>query len=249
MVGDLFIVSLVAFPVVLFLGCLLENLVIRRDLGPFNFIINILNYIGVLFHELSHYALCLLTGVPAGRMFVRFRNGYTGEVAPHGAVELRSPRQETFLQSILVSLGPVLIGTWIIYFSLTIALSSLFHPVYRIIAGFLAFAILLASTPSGPDFRLMRLGLDNDPRHSIYQLFLLTLSILLSWGVVILFKISFPIEFFYYFIIIAWYFVLKYSLIGIRWVITNVLKRFGREQDRTKFKRFSRRRYKSSTFK
>ncbi|MHA1987212.1 MAG: hypothetical protein ACW98D_11275 [Promethearchaeota archaeon] len=249
MVGDLFIVSLVVFPVVLFLGYILENLVIRRDLGPFNFIINVFSFVGVLFHELSHYALCLMTGVPAGRMIVRFRSGYTGEVAPGGAVELKKPHQATFLQSILISLGPVLIGTWIIYFSLIIALSSFFHPVYRIFAGFLAFAILLASTPSAHDFRMMRLGLDNDPRHSLYQLFLLTISILMSWGVVILLKISFPIEFFNYFIIIAWYVVLKYSFIGIRWGITKILKRFGKEQDRTGFKRFSRRKYTSSKFK
>ncbi|MHA2280725.1 MAG: hypothetical protein ACXAC5_07725 [Promethearchaeota archaeon] len=240
--------SLVAFPVVLFLGFLLENLVVRRDLGPFNVLINILSFIGVLFHELSHYALCLLTGVPAGRMFVRFRDGYTGEVAPHGAVQTKKTHQETFLQSILVSLGPVLIGTWIIYFSLNIALSSLFHPIYRVIAGFLAFAILLASTPSGPDFRLMRTGLDNDLQHSLYQLFLLALSILMSWGVVVVFRIVFPLEFFYYFIIIAWYIVLKYSFIGIRWAVTKALRRFGREQNRTKFRQFAKRKYKSSKF-
>ncbi|MHA1932482.1 MAG: M50 family metallopeptidase [Promethearchaeota archaeon] len=248
MVGDLFIVSLGVFPVVLFLGYVLEILVVRRDLGPFNFLVNILNYIGVLFHELSHYVLCLLTGVSAGRMVVRFRDRDTGQVAPQGAVQTTKPYQETFLQSILVSLGPVLIGTWIIYFSLDVAFSSLFHPIFRIIAGFLALAILLASTPSGPDFRLMRLGIDNDPRHSVYQLFLLTLSILTSWGVVVIFNISFPLEFFYYFIIIGGYIVFKYSFIGFRWVANKVLKRFDREQGRTKFRRFSRRKYTSSKF-
>jgi hypothetical protein len=248
MVGDLFIVSLGMFPVVLFLGYFLENAVVRRNLGPFNFIVNILNFIGVLFHELSHYALCLLTGVPVGRMFVRFRDEETRRVAPHGVVHTTKPYQETFLQSILVSLGPLLIGTWIIYFSLEVAFSSLFHPVYRIIAGFLALSILFASTPSAPDFRLMRLGIDNDPRHSVYQLFLLILSIFTSWGVVIIFNISFPIEFFYYFIIIGWYVIFRYSFMGIRWVINKVLKRFDREQYRKKFRRFSRRKYTSSKF-
>jgi hypothetical protein len=248
MAGDLFVVSLIAFPVVLFLGYVLEVSVVRRDLGPFNFIINILSYIGVLFHELSHYALCILTRVPAGRMFVRFRDGETGGVAPHGAVEVERPYQETFLQSILVSLGPLLIGTWIIYFSLIVAFSPLFHPLYRVIAGFLAFAILLASTPSGPDFRLMRLGLDNDPRHGVYQVFLLTLSILMSWVIVVVYRLFFPLEFFYYFIIIGWYVVFKYSFIALRWAVNKILKRFGRELNNSNYRRFSRRKYTSSKF-
>ncbi|MHA2266778.1 MAG: hypothetical protein ACXAB8_03195 [Promethearchaeota archaeon] len=233
----------------LVIGYILENLVVRRDLGVFNPLVNVLFYIGVLFHEISHYTLCLLTGVRPGRISVRLRSEETGRVAPHGFVKTEKPYQKSFLQSVLISFGPVLVGTWIMYFSLNIAFSSLFHPIYRVTAGFLAFSILLASTPSPPDFRLMIKGFGRDPRHSFYQLLLLILSFLMAWGVVIFFHIVFPIEFFYYFIIIAWYIVLKYSFIGIRWVSNRIYMQFGREQYRTRFRRFSGRKYKSSKFK
>jgi hypothetical protein len=249
MVGDLFIVSLTVFPFVLVLGYILEMLIVRRNLGPFTIIKNALMYIGVFFHEISHYTICLLTGAPIAGISVKLRSESTGRVAPHGEVVPKKPNQMTFLQSVLMGLGPVLVGTWIIYFSLITAVNSLLHPLFRIISVLLIIAILLASTPSPADFHMMKVGFSNDPRHSIYQLLLFMLSILVSWGIVIIFNISFHIEFFYYFIIIGWYIALKYSFIGIRWGVNKIGTRLGDEQFKLRFRRFSRRRYKSSKFK
>lgn len=249
MSGDLFITSLMIFPFVLVVGYLVQILLWGREASPFTTIINILAFIGVFFHEISHYTLSVLTGVPAGPIRVRLRDEETGRVAPHGAVGQPRGHQKTLLQAVLVSFGPVLLGAWIFYFALQVAFNSRSDPLYRIIAGLMALSVLIASTPSPQDFHLIKQGFSHDPRHAIYQLFILTVSILLSWGVVILFNIVFPIEFLYYFIIIGWYITLKYSLLLLRWGLNKIRIRFGKEENRSRFRRFSRRRYKSSKFK
>jgi hypothetical protein len=249
MTGDLFLTSLVIFPFVLVVGYLIQNLLWGRDIGPFKTIVNILAFIGVFFHEISHFILCICTGIPVSHIRVRLRNEENGQINPHGAVAPRRPYQVNFLQAVLAGLGPVLVGAWIIYFALQIALSSLIDPVVRIIAGLIVLSVFLASTPSPQDFRMMITGFTHDPRHSFYQIVLSSLSIFLAWSTVNLLSWTFPIEFVYYFVIIGWYIFLKVSLFGIRWGINKIRSRVGKEKYRTRFRRFSRRRYKSSKFK
>jgi len=249
MAGDLFITSLMIFFFILVLGYIIQIALWGRDTGPFITIVNILAFVGVFLHEVSHVILCVFSGMPVNHFSVRLRGEESGRVNPHGAVGVRRPNQKTFLQAVLAGLGPVLVGAWIVYFSLQVALNSLIDPLIRIFAAFLILSVLLASTPSPQDFRLMLVGFNRDPRHSFYQIMLLSLSMLLSWGTVNLFNLTFPVEFVYYFVIIGWYIFLKYSLIGIRWTYNKINNRFGNEQKRTQFRRFSRRKYKSSQFK
>ena len=229
MAEDLFMLSLLVFPVVLIVGYIIESLLRGKDLGPFTSFISILMFIGVVFHELSHYFLCLITRVPTKGVYIRLR--YRGHINPHGEVVPEYPYQITFLQAMLASLGPVLMGTWIAYFSLNAAMNPLLDPLVRIIAGLIVLSTLLASTPSPEDFRFISFGFSNDPKHSYYQIGLLTLSILLSWGVVNLFNLIFPIEFIYYFVIVGFYFTLKFSFIGVRWGLNKLFRRFGRGEN------------------
>jgi len=244
MTGDLFITSLMIFPVILVVGYLVEKALWGRDMGPFVIFVNIMAFVGVFIHEVSHALLSLLTGVPVKSISIRLRRADTGEVSPHGEMNARRPYQRTFLQSLLTSLGPVLLGAWIFYFALEIAFNSLFEPLYRILAGLLALSVLIASTPSPQDFRVTILTFNLDPRHSFYQIILLTGSFLLTWGYVELFNIIPPMEFLYYIIFIIWYFTLKFSLIGIQWGINKIRIRFGNERYRKHFRRFSRRTHK-----
>lgn len=247
MVVDLFILSLLPFLVVLVLGYIFESIVRGKDLGAFTSIISILMFIGVVFHELSHYIFCVLTRVPTEGLHISLR--YKGHINPHGEVVPEHPYKITFLQAMLVSLGPVLVGTWIAYFSLNAAFNPALDPLVRIIAGLVVVSTLLASTPSPADFHMIKFAFSNDPQHSYYQLSLISLSLLLSWGIVNLFNLVFSFEPLYYIIIILWYFFLKFSFIGIRWGISRLSARFGSDQDQSSFKRFSRKTYRSLKFK
>ncbi len=246
MAEDLFILSLSVFPFVLIVGYILESILRGKDLGIFTSIVSILMFIGVVFHELSHYLFCILTRVPTKELHIILR--FQGHINPHGEVIPEHPYKITFLQAMLVCLGPVLIGTWTAYFSLNAALSSVFDPLVRIIAGLIVVSILLASTPSPEDFSFIKFAFSNDPQHSYYQLGLLSLTLLLSWGIVNLFNLVSSSEFYYYVIIVILYFFLKFSFIGIRWGISKLSERFGSEQHEGRFRRFSRRTYKSSKF-
>ncbi|KKN27154.1 hypothetical protein LCGC14_0867470 [marine sediment metagenome] len=248
MAGDLFITSLGIFLFVLITGYLVQIILWGKDKGPFTTIINILAFIGVFIHEISHAVISIFSGAPVKSIRVRLRDEDTGRVAPHGEINNRRPYQKTFLQSLLISFGPVILGSWIFYFALQVAFNSLIDPLFRMIAGLMALSVLIASTPSPQDLRLIIVFFNFDSQHSFYQIIVLTASILLSWTIVVAFNIVFPIEFLYYGLIIFWYFTLKYLLLLIRWGFNKIRTRFGNEKNRTGFRRSSRRKYTSSQF-
>ncbi|MFX1478490.1 MAG: hypothetical protein ACFFCI_10180 [Promethearchaeota archaeon] len=238
MVGEVFLASLGVFPVMYVVGYAIENLLVRNDFGrAFNTIIKILLFIGVVAHELSHRLVCALTGVPAFNTSVKYRP------IPHGSVTLKQRFQYTLLQGFLIGFAPLLIGAWAIYFLILAAFNPFFHPLVRILAGFSSFSILLALSPSRVDLSSIQEGFQNDPQHGLYQIFLVGLSFLLTWIVVVVYHLRFPFEFLYYFIIIFFYIILKYFFILLRVVIEKIRFRKGRPYHKIRYKRFARRRY------
>ena len=146
MVGEMLLMSLAIFPIMYFIGYLCDRILFSRDYGRIlKTIIRILFFIGVIVHELSHRLVCALTGVPAHNTTVKYRP------LPHGYVKPREPLQYTLLQGVLVCFAPLLIGTWLIYFLLIATFNPIFHPIFRIIAGFSSFSILLTLAPSRGD--------------------------------------------------------------------------------------------------
>jgi len=171
--------------------------------------------------------MCAITGVPAHNTRVKYRAENSWRAAPHGSVTPKQKYQMSFLQACLVCFAPLLIGAWLIYFLLQVAFSSSIDPLYRIVAAFCAFSILLASSPSQGDLSFIKLGYQNDPQHSQYQILLVVLSFLISWLVVGMFNIIFPYEFFYYFIIVFCYIILKYSFLSLRILCKKLERRKG----------------------
>jgi hypothetical protein len=198
----------------------------RMDLGPFNTILNILGFVGVAVHELSHYTLCVLLGVKVEWIYIRYRSRVTGHAAPHGAVKPEEYERQSFLQSLVVGIAPLFIHTWLIIACFDLIHISGFDDLVYVGIGFLIVSLFIGSAPSPADLRNAVRGFKRSPTYSLYQLALLGLSILTILIIFNMFAISIPIEFFQYifqYILIAiGYFAYKYSLRGINNVYHNI---------------------------
>lgn len=251
MFEQILVVTFLIFPFTWFIGYIIEVLIgrkaVEKKLGYFNPIVNILSYIGVFVHELSHRITCFIVRVPARDFTVAFRNRY-GEVAPHGHVAPERPYQSTLLQGFLTAFAPLLIGTWLVYFSLLIVFSPLFEPIIRIIAGVFCVSVLLAVAPSNGDLRYASGVYKNDPEYSLYQIFLVALSFFALWELVEITRWYFPLEFVYYFFLIGFYYVIKYLFIGISLLFKKGTKKRNKYRPK-RFKSFTRRRFKPKRIK
>jgi hypothetical protein len=245
MFGTMFLIALAIFPFMYAISWGFEKVLVRGDYGRLiNTIIKILCFFGIIVHESCHRVMCAITGVPVDKFSVSYRDRETGIVAPRGFVTPSRKHQITFMQGFLVAFAPLLIGIWIFYFLLLVACNPLLDPLFRIIAVILSISVLLCSQPSMDDLRMVMFHYRNDPFHGIYQIFLLLLSFMTAWITVIIFHIFFPYEFLYYFIIILYYFVFKYSFILLRIAINKIQHRNGKSRYKTKYKQYVRRRQK-----
>jgi hypothetical protein len=245
MFGQLLLTSLGIFPLIYAIGYFMENVIFGRDFGRLgNTIKNMLFFLGVVVHEVSHRMMCALTGVPAYNTRVRYRSKNSSEPYPGGAVSIRYPQRMTFLQGFLLCFAPLLFGTWVIYFLLQMCFNPFFDPIIRIIGGLCIVSIFLTLSPSKADLSFLKFTYQNDPTHGQYQILLVSLSFLITWVLVGFYNISLPVEYLYYFIIIACYICLKYSFLSLRIVIRRIKSGKGRIPSKINTKKLVRRRFK-----
>lgn len=188
-------------------------------------ILNVFGFIGVFIHEIGHAVMCFLFRVPIVSFSVRFHN--RKKISPHGYVRLKDYRRISFLQGIMITLGPLFLSTWIFLLCLDLIW------VHRVgaIMGFILIGIMVSvaigASPSRPDLDMLIRSYRNDPSNSIYQLVLLTLSFILVY-----IFIDFPaildlqIELLYYiiafFTTIVVYYMLRFSIKAIGYFITKI---------------------------
>lgn len=198
-------------------------------------------FVGVIVHEVCHYIMNLVVGIKPEWIRISWRDRETGIRNPNGAVQSK-PR--SFVQAIFICLAPLYIGTWLVFLTLTIALNPSFNIYIRIFSGLFCFSILIAAAPSGQDFNNIHRAFRNSPAHSWYQVFLIFLSGVTMWVILINTQIVFPLDVFYYFSLIGIYFMFKFSFMGSKKLILHIKSRNFRKPHEVKISPFLRRQYK-----
>ena len=194
----------------------------RLELGPFRMILNVLGFVGVLVHELSHYILCKVTGVKVEGLTIRYRSRISGKGNPHGFVTLEEHESSSFLQILLVAIAPLFIHTWLIMLCFELLHVPGFDDLVYIAIGLVVVSLFIGSAPSNPDLQHCGKAFGRSPAYSVYQLLLLGISIitvLCTFQIIALEFTMLPFEFLIYIIqyllVALGYFFYKYFFRGI----------------------------------
>jgi len=215
----------------------------NRQIGPFRTILNILSFVGVFVHEISHLILDIAFGMKVERFSVKYRDRTTRRVAPNGAVAVKDFHRYSLMQVIMGSIAPLFVSTLLFMFCLDVIFLLNSNPWINVVTGFFAISLLIGSRPSTQDFRLIKLAFSNNPRYSFYQLFLVMISIVIVWFYIDFSFLILPYDVIYYIlffsIIVLLYFVLKYSMRGLLMLYNRM-----RPSSTLKFNQITRKRHK-----
>ncbi len=199
------------FIIILSISLILSNLLFRHYFGPFETMINVLAFFGVLIHEISHFIMCKILNVPTDGFHIKYR--FKGQPNPHGSVSIKEIQRISFLQATLVALALLLLSTWLIFWLFSVLLTFTLDPLFIILGFFMCFSLLLGAAPSNTDFKQISRSFNRDPFYSFYQLILAIISGLIVWGISIIYPIAPEFTIANYCLIGIFYFMIKYSLI------------------------------------
>ena len=194
----------------------------RRAHTPgFKTFLHVLAFVGVFVHEVAHYTFCVLFGVKTGKIKVKYRSEDKIRVAPHGSVSLPEFERNSFVQTFVISLAPLLVSTFLFLFCLDVIFNIETEAWVNVVAIVFCLSLLIGSEPSGQDIKVIGKTFRRDPNYSLYQIALVVASGLIVWLFVDLYFICLPFEVLYYieyflFVILV-YFVLKTAF----WIISS----------------------------
>ena len=125
---------------------------------------------GVMLHEAAHYIFCVATGVTVRevKFFTMSTPGALGYVS-HDEVE-------SFLASILIALGPIILNGFVV------SLILYFLPnLHEAIKYYLIFAFTIGARPSNADLKNMFLPFSINRNRCFYELFAIIISFVPAW--------------------------------------------------------------------
>jgi hypothetical protein len=207
--------EILIFLVVLVASWSVSNLmviIIRKNVFIASKVIYILIFLGTAVHEFSHYIANIIVGLKPGKIKIKWKDEHYGFINPHGSVRGK-PR--SFLQAVIICLAPLYISTWLIFLTFISMLNPNLPILFRIISGILCVSLFYGASPSGVDFGNIFRTFKNDVLYSMYQIFLITLSGITLWLLLIFTNTIFMLDIFYYLSIAGLYWIFKLSFMGI----------------------------------
>ncbi|MHA1491555.1 MAG: hypothetical protein ACTSRI_18110 [Promethearchaeota archaeon] len=247
--------------IMIMIGFVLFSIVISHVLlflvpRPLNKFFRALSLFGIVFHEICHVLMCIITNtsiesvkllekIKIGKEKTEFKYIYNGHVVIGGKKKL------TFLQAVLVSLAPMIFSFWLFFFLWDQLLSPNVNVLFLFLILVVMISIVLSAAPSSADLLCIPPAFKADISHSIYQLFLLILSITTGWIIIVAQELTFFHEIIAYLLIMVIYYFWKYSFKGIRMACKRVFSR-GKNQvinKKIKYKHYTRRRRKPPSAK
>ena len=211
---------------------------------PFSNIVQALAMVGIVIHEICHYAMCIITRSPIEKVTLIKKLDFKEEqrLGYYGEVEVQAHRI-SFLQAVLIGLAPLYLSFWLFFFLLEILLYSQVEPVVLLVCIFIMISISLSAAPSFADFLIIPKTFLSNFNHSMYQILLIALSFLLTFTILIVFDLQSFHEFFVYLIVTGFYFGFKYGFqitVILLYKNRSIAKKLS---NRTNFRRYSRRRH------
>jgi hypothetical protein len=171
----------------------------------------IIAFIGIIFHELSHLLMCIITGIKPSKIELHYKKQY-GLVAPD------ETKQISFLQGFLMAIAPLIFSSYLAY-GMYVLMFEIYVPfIYRILAAIAFISLIFGASPSGQDMIFVKHWFSIDLLYSLYQIFLVILSAGMIYILVWQFDLHLPfyLTFLYFIFIGFFYFILKYIFLGLR---------------------------------
>ncbi len=232
----------------LLFSILVSYLLFKYIPSPLNKVVRALAIVGIVIHELCHVLMCLITNTSIEhiKLLERTETKYgSNKYEYNGRVKVNSQKRLTFLQALLISLAPLIFSFWLFFSLWELLLTTSLNLFLFFLVIFVMVSIVLAASPSAADLFCIPAAFKEDPRYSMYQIFLLILSIITVWSIIVINQFSFIHEIISYILIMVFYYIYKYSFIGIDkiWYVI-FLKKRDPNQQKLKYRRFMRRRFK-----
>ncbi len=241
----LFIVGFVVFSAVI------SHILLNYSSGLVFKIINIFFILSIIFHGLFHRLMWIATRPHIkDAVLLRKKEAERNRDGQYwGGVYLKT-NKVTFVQAFIVGFAPIYLSFWSFVPLLDVVVNSQLNLVILILFWYIIISLFLSATPSSADLTIIYDGFKNDIPKSLYQILLITFSILITWNLSYFFHLQFPHEIFDYLLIVAFYFIFKRGFKIIRHKLSsiNVKKHEFSSLSKSIFKKFARSKCKLSKY-
>jgi hypothetical protein len=182
--------------------------------------VNVLTMFGIVIHEVCHFIMCFITHSPVEKVSLLKKIQSTeqknsGDFGYYGQVKLME-HKVSFLQAFLVSFAPLYLSFWLFFLILGLLFTVPMHPLLIVLSVCLLISLVLASSPSFQDLKIIPRAFAYDVGRSLYQILLVIVSLFATVLLVVSFDILFLHEIFVYLIIAGFYCVFKFGIRLVR---------------------------------